>query len=372
MLRSLILNRAQRSAAAGFPALFTDAAAPCALGLSRARCRRALRDFWRLAPGAWPLLLLAVSVTNAAILPDQIGGFTKGQTKTLAAPDAGLDQEFGFISAEQAPYTAPGKRFTATAWRLHDSTGALAFFEAQRPVDATPAKLAALFAKTPDGAIFAYGNYVFQLTGAVPEQKDLELLFAQLPQLDRAPLPALIGNLPQDGLIPESERYILGPTSLARFEPRIAPSLAAFHLDAEAQLGRYRTPKGDLTLVIFSYPTPNMARERQAEFLKMPGTIAKRSGPLVAVVVQPPDPDAAERILAGVRYEGNLTSNEKVPVNQARAIANLFLNIFTLSGILIALSIIVGIGFGGFRVLHRKMRKNADEDGFLLLRIGDK
>jgi Family of unknown function (DUF6599) len=318
------------------------------------------------------VLLFAALPLGAAILPDKIGDFTKGQTRTLAAPDAGLDQEFGFQAGEQAEYSAPGKRFTISGWRLQDSTGALAFFEAQRPALATPAKLAALFAKTPDGAIFAYGNYVFQLTGAVPEQKDLELLFGQLPQLDRAPLPTLIGNLPQDGLIPNSERYILGPASLARFEPRIAPSLAAFHLDAEAQLGRYRTPKGDLILVIFSYPTPNMARERQAEFLKVPGTIAKRSGPLVAVVVQPPDPDAAERVLAKVRYEANLTSNEKVPVNQARAIANLFLNIFTLSGILIALSIIVGIGFGGFRVLHRKLRKNADDDGFLLLRIGDK
>ena len=93
----------------------------------------------------------------------------------------------------------------------------------------------------------------------------------------------------RNGLIPNSERYILGPVSLARFEPRIAPSLAAFHLGTEAQLGRYRTPKGDLTLAIFSYPTPNIARERQEEFPKVPGTIAKRSGPLVGVVVQPPD-----------------------------------------------------------------------------------
>src|SRR6185503_11503532 len=146
-----------------------------------------------------------------------------------------------------------------------------------RPDNATPAKISALSAKTPDGALFAYGNYVFQVSGDVPEQKDLELLFTQLPQLDNAPLPALAGYLPQDGLIPNSERYILGPASLARYEPRIAPSLAAFHLGAEAQLARYRTPKGDLTLTIFSYPTPNMARERQAELLKVPGTIAKRS-----------------------------------------------------------------------------------------------
>jgi hypothetical protein len=316
--------------------------------------------------------LLAVLPLGAAILPDQIGSFIKGETKPLAPQDAALYKELGFQAGEQALYKSPDKRFTISAWRLRDSTGALALFEAQRPALATPAKLSALSARTPDGAVFAYGNYLFQLTGPIPEQKDLELLFIQLPQLDQAPLPALIGYLPQEGLIPNSERYILGPASLARFEPRIAPALAAFHLGAEAQLGRYRTPKGDLTLAVFSYPTPNIARERLEEFQKVPGTVAKRTGPLVGVVVQSPDPNAAERVLGGVHYEANLTLNEKVPVNQARAIANLFLNIFTLSGILIALSIIVGVGFGGFRVLLRKLGKTSDEGTFLLLRIRDK
>src|SRR4029077_11491329 len=105
---------------------------------------------------------------------------TRGEIKSVAAQDAGLYQEFGFISAEEAPYTAPdkapGKRFTATAWRLRDSTGALALFEARRPAAAAPAKLSALSSKTQDGAICAYGNYVCQVSGDVPEQKDLEML----------------------------------------------------------------------------------------------------------------------------------------------------------------------------------------------------
>jgi hypothetical protein len=318
------------------------------------------------------VLLVAALPLGAAILPDHIGDYARGETKSLASQDAALYQEFGFISAEQAQYAAGSKRFTATAWRLRDSTGALALFDVRRPENATPAKLSILSAKTPDGALFTYGNYVFQVSGEVPEQKDLELLFAQLTQLDNAPLPALATYLPQDGLIPNSERYILGPASLARFEPRIGPSLAAFHLGTEAQLGRYRTPKGDLSLAIFSYPTPNMARERLEEFSKLPGTIAKRSGPLVAVIIQPPDPDAAERVLAGVQYAGNLTLNEKVPVNQGLLMYKLFLNVFVLTGVLGALSIIIGIGFGGFRVLRRKFGKPGHDDPFQLLRIGDK
>jgi hypothetical protein len=106
--------------------------------------------------------------------------------------------------------------------------------------------------------------------------------------------------------------------------------------------------------------------------MKVPGTIAKRTGPLVGVVVQAPDADAAERVLSGVQYAGNLTLNEKVPVNQGLLMYKLFLNIFVLSALLIGLSIIVGIGFGGFRVLRRKLRKGVPEETFLILRIGDK
>jgi hypothetical protein len=317
------------------------------------------------------VLLCALPLT-AAMLPDQIGPFVKGDSQALAASDPALFQEFGFQAAERADYKSPAKRFTVSAWRLHDSTGALALFEAQRPAQSASSKLAALYAKTADGAVTSFANYVFQFSGGVPEQKDLEMLYAGLPQLDRAPLPTLISYLPQNGLIPNSERYILGPASLARYEPRIAPSLAAFHLGAEAQLARYGTPKGDLSLVIFNYPTPGIARDRQAEFLKLTGTMAKRSGPLLAVVVQPPDPDAGERVLAEVQYAGNLTLNQHVQVNQAQYLAKLFLTMFLLSGVLIGLSIIVGIGFGGFRVLRRKFRKGEDPGAFVSLRIGDK
>jgi hypothetical protein len=277
------------------------------------------------------VLFVATLPLGAAILPDHIGAFVKDASRTVAASDPALFQEFGVVAGEEAQYTSGQKRFTATVWRLRDSTGALALFDAQRPAEATPAKLTALSVQTPDGALLAYDNYVFHLTGVVPEQKDFDLIFLGLPQLDNAPLPALAANLPPDGLIPNSERYILGPASLARYEPRITPSLAAFHLGTEAQLGRYRTPRGDLTLVIFSYPTPNIAREQQEEFSKL-GAIAKRSGPLVGVIVQPADPDAAERVLAGVQYSGHLTLNEKVPVNEGLFLYKLFLNIFVLSG----------------------------------------
>jgi hypothetical protein len=253
------------------------------------------------------LFLFLPLVAQATIFPEHIGTFDRSAPAALSMPDRALLDEFGLEATEQAAYKSDAKKFTATAWRFHDATGAMAFFQAHRPSGATPAPLVKLSAATSDGSIFGYGNYVFQFTGAVPLQADLLPVYAQLPKLEQSPLPALMGFLPTANVIPNSERYILGPVGLDRFEPRIPPSVAAFHLGAEAQLAKYKSPKGTLSLAIFYYPTPNMARERLVEFQKVPGAMVKRAGPLVAVTIDPPDLDSAERLLAQVKYETNLT-----------------------------------------------------------------
>jgi hypothetical protein len=107
MLRSLSFKRAQRSVAAGFLARFKDTAAPCALSL----------------------LVIASLPLRASILPDQIGAFARGATKPLAADDASLYREFGFISAEQAQYTATpdktpgGSEIPRAPWRYSKPAG---------------------------------------------------------------------------------------------------------------------------------------------------------------------------------------------------------------------------------------------------------
>jgi hypothetical protein len=287
--------------------------------------------------------------------------------------DLALYGEYGFEASEQAEYVSPTKHFTATAWRMHDSTGAFALFEARRPPGATPSNAAKLAVSTSDGAIFAYGNYLFQFTGnGFPEQDDLEAFYAQLPRLEQSALPALMAFLPRDGLVPNSERYILGPVSLQRFDPAIAPSVAAFHLGAEAQLGKYQTNNGLLTMAVFSYPTPNMARERSLEFEKIPGAIVKRVSSLVAVTVAPPDPDAAERVLSQVHYTTSLTWNNGFPSDPVKGVATLILDIFIFVGIVLVLCLVAGIGFGGYRILARKFGWKEDPHAMITLHLGNK
>lgn len=323
------------------------------------------------------------AVGHAAIFPDQIGWFKKGPVTTVAVPDQALYEEYGLDATEQADYSYQDKHFSATAWRMRDSTGAMALFESRRPpgaIPATPGSLAPtpasksavaarLAVRTSDGVIFVYGNYVFRLTGTVPPAESLQPVYMGLPKLENSPLPVLMTDLPVDGLIPNSERYILGPVSLDRFEPRIPPSVAAFHLGTEGQLGTYRTSKGPLTMTIFNYPTPSIARERYDEFQKIPGVVAKRVGVLVAVTVAPPDPNEAERILSRVHYDTNITLNEKVPVNDVKQKVNFILDVFVFAGILLLGCLVAGIAFGGYRTVRRKFRRGPDPEAMITLHL---
>ncbi len=315
------------------------------------------------------LLVCGAAIAHGAIFPDQIGEFKKGPLKTIAVPDQALYAEYGLDATEDADYTAGPKHFSATAWRMRDSTGAMALFESRRPPGAIPAKLSKLAVRTSDGVIFAYGNYVFRMTGDIPPAEALQSIYDSLPKLDQSPLPALMTDLPVDGLVPNSERYILGPVSLDRFDPRIPPSVAAFHLGAEGQMGSYQTPQGSMTLAIFSYPTPSMARQQYQDFQKIPGGIARRVGRLVAVTIAPPDPDAAERLLSQVHYDTNLIWNEQVPGTDVRDKVRFILDVFVFAGILILGCLVAGIAFGGYRTIRRKLRRGDDPEALITLHL---
>ena len=318
----------------------------------------------------WTLAAVAICAPlDAAIWPDQFGEYKQVSVKDLAPSDPALFQEYGLEAAEQAEYRSAKGRFTGAIWRWKDSTSAMAAFQMMCPADAVPSKFAKLAVTSPQGLLFAHGNYVFSFNGYRPSPDELNDFYTILPRMETSPLPVLSSDLPPERLVPNSERYILGPVSLDRFDHTIPPSVAAFHLDAEAQLGRYRTAKGDFNLAIFNYPTPEMAREQAAEFGKLNGAVVKRAGPLVAVILSPPDPDAAERVLSQVDYKASITLDAKPLPKNATDVGSLLVNIFALAGIILAICIAGGIAVGGMRVIRGRLTRTQPEDPMVLLHL---
>ena len=97
--------------------------------------------------------------------------------------------------------------------------------------------------------------------------------------------------------------------------------------------------------------------------------MVKRSGPLVAIVVAPPDPDAAERLLALVKYEASVTLDQWVPSHRDN-IGNLVINAFILIGILLGFSVASGLVFGGWRAFRRRGNRGDEADALTTLHLG--
>ena len=312
--------------------------------------------------------ILLPGLACAAIFPENIGAYHRTTVSQPRLSDRPLWNEYGLKDSETAAFENGSDKFTATVYRLQDSTGALAAFDWQRPADARASNAAELAASTESGLLVVHGNYLFSFEHYQPSAPDLMPLFDSLRDVDTTPLPGLPGFMPADSVISNSERYVIGPAGLAKFDPGIPPSVAAFHLGAEAQIAAFSSTKGPMTLALFDYPTNQMAQQKDRDFQAISGAMVKRSGPLIAVVLSPADPDAAERLLAKVRYEAQVTLDERVPTARDNP-GTMLINIFILTGILIVFCLVAGLFVGGFRVLILGRRRGAAADPMILLHL---
>ncbi|MGI8988740.1 MAG: hypothetical protein ACR2I2_04030 [Bryobacteraceae bacterium] len=298
----------------------------------------------------FPILFLLPVLASAAMFPDTLGTAQRTASRPATLSEPALWAEYGLQDSEKASYGETAA-YTVAGYRLQDATGALAAYQWQRAV------------KSPTQTVARVGTYLLVFEGHRPTGIELGTLKGSLPRLEEGPLPTLPNYLPSRGLSPASERYILGPVSLAKFFPGLSPAEAGFHLGAEAQLADFT---GNLKLAIFSYPTEGIARDRFEAFEKVSGAMAKRAGPLVAVILSPKDLDEAERLLSQVRYQAAVTPGHRFAPPKEN-VASFFLNVFKLIGILLVFCILSGFAVGGWRMILRRGGLNGDGDQMISL-----
>jgi len=300
-------------------------------------------------PRSLILAILFAASACAAIWPEHLGTYDRRSVEASQVPT----DENGREASEQADYG----RFQVSATLYKDSTGAYAaWLEAEeKPLQV--------------------GNYLISCTGNCP--KNLAELAEALPRISHAPLPALGSYFPTKNLVPHSQRYILGPAGLAQNAPQIPESAVAFQFGTEGEIARYRVlrnePKSEALVAIFSYPTPQIARQQASAFEKIAGAAVKRTGPLVAVVLGAPDQAAAERLLGQINYEASVTINEPMPlVLRPETAAQMLLSIITLAGIVLAFCLASGLLFGGVRVIARRFGYTDAGTAMTTLHLSDK
>ncbi len=325
-------------------------------------------------------LFLAVLPAPAQdVLPGGFARWTPGRTERL--PCSGLEalageaaaalRDYGCRAVERRAYQREGATLSVTAYAFGDSTAAYAAFTFLRPPQMESSSAAPVAAGSPDLLLAVAGDAVLQIRGASLESHldDLRALVAEVQaRAQSAPLPTLPEYLPKEGLVDASRRYLLGRAALDRVLPLADADWLGFESGAEAELARYRRSGQDLTLVVAQFPTPQSATARLETLRRWfnvnaeeevvagrPVVFARRSGPLVAVVVNAGSPDAATALLEEVRYESQVTWNEPSFTATEPTWGEFIVGIFYGTGIFILFAVGSGLVFAGVRLVIKRL-----------------
>lgn len=323
------------------------------------------------------LLLLVSGLPGSAenIWPETWRENVRQKAAPVAISDASLWAEYVGEAAERAVYGGPAGRFSATAYRLKDSTSALAWYEFLRPENAVPAPDAFGISTTPGAEFVLHQNYVLVFEGWRPLDKEFDALYKVLPKLrSGGGLPVLARSLPETGRVRNSERYVIGLRSLELFEPQIPGQLVGFEVGAEATVARYKTASGDLLMALIQYPTPRIARDRVAAFQKQSGWQVKRTGPLIAVIPAQSgitlNAAGAKPLFDAIEWDLEFTWYESAKRTAPPNVAALLVGALELTGVLLLAMFIGGIIFASIGVwIRRRGLKDGEEPGMITLHL---
>jgi len=304
------------------------------------------------------------------LLPPRLGAWERAewsradarQLESLAGAEAPLLREYGSVGAERAFYRREGFQWQVTVHEMVDRSGAYGAFTLLG-TGGQPLGVGDLSARTDAGLIFYLGS---SLVTAEPgaDVAALESLAERLQAgaSGQSSLPTLPYYLPQFGLVPGSDRYLLGPLGLARVAPLAAGDWAGFAYAAEVEAARYRVGAGEATLLLISYPTPQIARALMRDFEQLfrlngagdpsrPVIYARRTGTYVALVAGANSAEAAAELLERVRYEMKVSWSDPSDPRAAISWAKTLLNIFVGTGLFLLFALLSGIAYGVLRLL---------------------
>ncbi len=282
------------------------------------------------------------------------------------AADDSLWREFGLVQKSDARIGAA----SVGLYRMKDLTGALAAWEWRRLPDGHACTLADFCTTDGKRTVLTDANYLVELDGSTPKPA-LDAFLQKLPNRHNTSLPAIVTFIPVKNLVPNSARYILGPEALKDFAPQLTGlAQPGFDQGAEAQVAEYKSDSGEtLHLALFYYPTPEMARIHVAQFKKLPGVHAKRSGVLVGLVYGGASDQQANSLLSRIEYEAKVTWNDVPPPSPIKPLYQLLWNIIYLSGVLVALCLLSGLIYAGIRLYRRRFGTLEEDEAMTVLHL---
>jgi len=293
--------------------------------------------------------------------------------------NAAVLKEYRFSDLAIATYARDdGRTLKIRAARFADASGAFGAYTFYLQPEMTPEttkeedKIGDQAAFLGQRVLFYRGNVLVDAQfsqESVMSGGQLRVLARALPRPSgsSANLPTFIEFLPRRGYVANTQKYVMGPAALTALAPPVSADLVDFGASSEVTLARYNTSSGEATLMLISYPTPQLAaqhlkridaaRQPQAGAASIENVgsfFSKRTGPILVIATGPVSDSDAKSLLSKVNYEANVTWNQATDNAQVRDLYMLILNIVVLCGILAGLAVVAGVAFGGIRILMKR------------------
>jgi len=335
------------------------------------------------------------------IIPQSFAGWQLQGTLQTSSDPAAADptnptvlKEYGFTDFAGGTYTQEdGRKLTIRAARFADASGAYGAFTFYKQPEMLDEKIGDEASSMNNRVLFYRGGVlvdaVFDRLNAMAAAELRELAGdIALPQGGARNLPSLRTILPKQDSVKNTAKYVMGPVTLDKLGSPLPADLGDFNAGAEVVLGTYRGSGGEGTLVLISYPTPQIAEghfkkiEAAHSGAKTEGTSPvvevgtfreKRSGPIVAVASGLLSESEAKSLLDRVNYSADVTWNENTFFDKKNNVANLLWNVVLLCGALMGITLVAGLAFGGARLAFRRMlqEKEQIEEEFIALNLDD-
>jgi hypothetical protein len=325
---------------------------------------------WLLAAA---LLLFALPAFAQGILPASLSGWISqgspaSQTPTDNAQSSAF-REYGYVSGEVRSYSHGNDRIDVALYKFKDPSGAYGAYSFLRQPDMAKADLTEHSSTSSDRALALTGDLVLDVHGThiVEHEQQLKSLVSAAARHARdGLLPSLWQHLPQNDIVPRSDRYILGPQTLNQLFPGNLGDSLGFQSGAEAEIAHYRVNGQDTQLLIADFPTPQLAQQQLATLEKKfnvngsnPGAgsplYAKRTITLLAIVAGAPNQADAGNLLGAVHSGTELTWNEPAFQFKEPRIEVMIVGSIIGSGVICLFAIIAGISFGGLRLIVKRV-----------------
>jgi hypothetical protein len=276
--------------------------------------------------------------------------------------------ESGVVRVEERGYQKGGSELELRVFQLRDPSSAYEVYTSRISSEMHPSVVWGPSAIGNGHLLLLIGNMVVEIAG--PENAST----ADLQQLvniikshsDQTPLPPVRSYLP-DGFSDGTQRYALGPVgfqqalnTLRREEYSTLTPEVGFANAAEAMLAEYGKGNESAVLVLIEYPTPQLAEQRLRHLeqaispgAKQAGTTIERKASLLSLVLRPSSAAYAGALRGAVNYETEVTWNEPHQTASDPPLLTTVAKIFISTGVFMVVAVVLGVAFGGVRVLAK-------------------